>query len=59
MRVVAEEEGKQIEGRRGFGFERCFDQMRETTWEGGRWKRGRALKRKRLRHGKGLLWKDK
>lgn len=45
MRVVAEEEVKQIEGRRGFGFERCSDQTRETTWEGGRRKKGRALKR--------------
>lgn len=40
MRVGAEEEVKQIEGRRGLGYERCFDQMRETTWEDGRREKG-------------------
>lgn len=46
MRVRAEEEVKQIEGRRGLGFERCYDQMRETTWEGGRWERVSGEQRK-------------
>lgn len=58
MRVGAEEEVKQIEGRRGLGFERCFDQMRETTWEDGRREKGGGKeKRDRLRYGKGLLWR--
>lgn len=47
MRVGAEEEVKQIEGRRGLGFERCFDQMRETTWEDGRREKGGGKGEKR------------
>lgn len=53
MRVRAERDVKQIEGRRGLGFERCFDRMRGTAWQ----ERGRAEKGDRLKYGERSLWR--
>lgn len=36
-----------LKERRGLCFERCTDQMRETTWEGGWWERVRGSEEER------------